>query len=934
MFLGNSFYQTTYHAYAAQKGTVTASTLNVRVEPSATAAKAQINGTYVYLKKGEMVNILEEEGDWYYISMTFNGKTVKGYVLSDYVKPPEPTVTPTPTPKPTPKPTSTPTKMPTPTPKPNGSSTEGIMKEYEIKATVTATTLNVRSGPGTTYSKLAGLVKGNSVTIINEITVDNTKWYAISFLSGGKTKTGYASSLYIKISFAASVKGEAANKIKIYSSASTAASYLKNSEGKEISLNKGRNVSVLDERTIASVKWFKVSFTYDGSKKTGYVLAKQITFLVDREVATPTPTPTAKPTPTPKPTVTAKPTPTETPTPKPTVKPTPTPKPTEKPEPTPTPTPSITVSPTPTITPTPTLTPTPTPTITPLPTPAPTITPVPVIFEVPDIQIYSDISSPRDGYVCNTIYLNVIENILISNNLLYDSQNQPVLLMNGQHVTVNFNVRVNGAVWYYVTFNGYGGYVSAEYIYIGDKAPDGSNMPWPPGTGTLPTPTPTPSPLPTPITEAPDNIDFEIKLLAFPESYREPLRQLHAQYPKWEFVAYQTGLDWETVIREESIPGKNTIPNTKGVEWKSLADGAYNWSKDTFIVWDGSTWVTASEAAIRYYMDPRNFLAANLIFQFELLKYQSDYQNLAGVENVLKGTAMYQSSYSFVDENGNTQSYTYGETFIQAALYSGVSPYHLASRVKQEVVTGATTLSNSVSGTYTYNGESFAGFYNFYNIGANDSAGGGAIANGLRYAKNGTSSATNNALYLIPWTNPYKSIVGGSYFLGGTYINRGQDTVYLQKFNVTPKSTYFHQYMTNVEAPWAEGKKICSAYGDVSDTPIIFSIPVYLNMPAKPEPRPTTMFNPNNRLTSLKVLDLSGKEIPITPTFSQTERNYDLIVSNEVEAVEIKASTVSKKATLGGGGIYSLNVGTNEIVIPVIAENQDVANYTVTILRE
>ena len=105
-------------------------------------------------------------------------------------------------------------------------------------------------------------------------------------------------------------------------------------------------------------------------------------------------------------------------------------------------------------------------------------------------------------------------------------------------------------------------------------------------------------------------------------------------------------------------------------------------------------------------------------------------------------------------------------------------------------------------------------------------------------------------------------------------------------------------------------------------------------MPENPCPRPTTKFNPNNRLKSLKVLDINGKELTITPTFDQTVYNYYLMVGNEVETVEIKATTVSKKATVFGTGYYNLNVGNNEIVIQVIAENGDIANYIVYIIRE
>jgi len=79
---------------------------------------------------------------------------------------------------------------------------------------------------------------------------------------------------------------------------------------------------------------------------------------------------------------------------------------------------------------------------------------------------------------------------------------------------------------------------------------------------------------------------------------------------------------------------------------------------------------------------------------------------------------------------------------------------------------------------------------------------------------------------------------------------------------------------------------------------------------------------------------MNGNKLTITPTFSQTEYNYYLIVPNETEFVEIKATTVSKKATLGSGGYVQLVTGDNEVVIPVIAENGDVAEYIIHIVRE
>ncbi|HCR39556.1 MAG TPA: hypothetical protein DIW41_01515, partial [Lachnospiraceae bacterium] len=71
---------------ASQTGTITANSLNVRSKPSTASDKVQLSGADVYLTKGETVTILKEDGDWYYVSLKFNGKTVKGYVHSDFVK--------------------------------------------------------------------------------------------------------------------------------------------------------------------------------------------------------------------------------------------------------------------------------------------------------------------------------------------------------------------------------------------------------------------------------------------------------------------------------------------------------------------------------------------------------------------------------------------------------------------------------------------------------------------------------------------------------------------------------------------------------------------------------------------------------------------------------------------------------------------------------
>lgn len=929
-----------HQVYAAQKGTVTASSLNVRSQPSVTSPKVQLDGVDVYLKRNETVEILDEKGDFYYVSLTFSGKKLEGYVHKDYIKL-EKKASPSPTPKPTAKATPTPTQA-------------AAAAGTTLKVKVSASSLNVRSGPGTGYEKVAGLLKGNTVTVTSEVIADNTKWYGVELTQNGKKITGYVSGDYVQLDLTTPIKAETAkDKQRFRSKADNKSVYIKDKKGNILSLKKGHAVTVVEELTVSGVKWFKVSFKSSKVEYVGYTESININLFPKKEEATPTPTkkptvaPTVTPTPTQKPKATQAPTPTQKPKTTTTPKPTQAPKTTVTPKPTQAPTPVSTPKPTQAPTPKPTAAPTPKPATTPKPTqaatPGPTATPT-VITPSPEyrdnglvvkdnITVYKKISNPVRGIVCNSYFLNAFNNAGLNLGYLFDESYNPVLLRTGQEVVVFSAHSSDLGTFYRVSFWHNGilreGYVQAEYIYIDPADTAGSTGPDPAVPSAAPTEAPTPI-----ITPGPDlsDMDFEQRLRAegFPESYIEPLMQLHSQYPNWVFKAYHTGLDWATVIKEESVPGKNLIPNSKGIEWKSLEPGAYKWDQDSFVVFDGSTWVTASRAAIEYYMDPRNFLTLNGIFQFELLKFQEEYQTLEGVENILKGTPLYKTSYEYKDENGKTRKISYAQTFIEAARYSGVSPYHLASRVKQEVVTGTGSLSGSASGNYP----GYEGLYNFYNIGASDSAGGGAIANGLKFAKSGRGSADLIKNCLIPWTDPYRAIVGGAYYIGNQYINRGQDTIYLQKFNVTPDSTYFHQYMSNVEAPYAESRKMLSAYSGIMDSPIVFSIPVYLNMPEQPAPMPVTMYNPNNRMKSLKVYDAAGKQLELTPTFSQTETNYYLVVANSIDMVKIKATTVSSKASLIGGGDVMLAPGTNEILLQVIAENGDIANYKLTIIRE
>lgn len=61
---------------------------------------------------------------------------------------------------------------------------------------------------------------------------------------------------------------------------------------------------------------------------------------------------------------------------------------------------------------------------------------------------------------------------------------------------------------------------------------------------------------------------------------------------------------------------------------------------------------------------------------------------------------------------------------------------------------------------------------------------------------------------------------------------------------------------------------------------------------------------------------------------------YEVTVLNEVNELEINAKTLDNKATVKGNGIYKLEVGNNLIKLYATAENGNVKEYTINVLRK
>lgn len=119
----------------SQVGTVNTNTLNIRSSASTNGERV---GQYTY---GDRITILETSNGW--------GRTDKGWVSLNYV----------------------------------------TMQQSSSTATITGSTVNIRSGAGTNNGVVGAYNRGDSVTILETTTVGNTQW--------GRTDKGWISMDYV-----------------------------------------------------------------------------------------------------------------------------------------------------------------------------------------------------------------------------------------------------------------------------------------------------------------------------------------------------------------------------------------------------------------------------------------------------------------------------------------------------------------------------------------------------------------------------------------------------------------------------------------------------------------------------------------------------------------------------------------------------------------
>ena len=134
---------------------------------------------------------------------------------------------------------------------------------------------------------------------------------------------------------------------------------------------------------------------------------------------------------------------------------------------------------------------------------------------------------------------------------------------------------------------------------------------------------------------------YEQQLIAagFPESYVHLLSRLHDAHPNWKFEPYHTGLNWAEAVAAECSGGRSLIVHTAADIFKSKAAGCYDPATGAYTFVE-SGFVTASEFAVSYYMDPRNFLRDEYILQFESLRYNASTEELSVVQRILAGSVL------------------------------------------------------------------------------------------------------------------------------------------------------------------------------------------------------------------------------------------------------------------------------------------------------
>ncbi len=407
---------------------------------------------------------------------------------------------------------------------------------------------------------------------------------------------------------------------------------------------------------------------------------------------------------------------------------------------------------------------------------------------------------------------------------------------------------------------------------------------------------------------------YEQSLLdqGWPADYAKALTKLHYAHPNWVFIMdditqlsrdYGTSAvyTWDYVLYQEydASESRNLISS-----YYADSQPAYRKNSNTY----DSGLYPASEACVKFFLDPRNFLDERNIFQFEVLEY-NDSMTVELIEDVLAGTFM---ANAVIPGSDNTQGLTYAQYIVQVAQELNLSALQMASRLRSEqgvagtnpLISGvcgdnlwtmyANQTDNAPSSGYTEASlKAYNGYYNYFNM---DAAGDGYFnirLNAMKEAANGG------------WNTRMKAIKGGAAKYKARYIDQQQYIPYYFKFNVRPGTdrNFWGQYMQSMPGAYADGRRMQESYAefDLLDNVHTFYIPVYEGMDATPTSDPGTFFTDGTSY----LVNLEGpSSMMIESSPAEVELSVDTDVKDYVPvwgwAVHTSAVTAFEYAIDGG----------------------------------
>ncbi len=297
---------------------------------------------------------------------------------------------------------------------------------------------------------------------------------------------------------------------------------------------------------------------------------------------------------------------------------------------------------------------------------------------------------------------------------------------------------------------------------------------------------------------------------------QEAVDKLAAAHPNWSFEPVYLNLDFDDAVEGEYKGKKTNLIDSNVYQGSWIRNDPYH----------SGNWYSPSEKAVAYFMDIRNFLNEKDIFQFQNVNdYLEESVTIEGLKGETKGTWL---------EKFTTD-------LDKACKDEDVNPYFILARLFQEQGSKSFDKTSSIAtgmkdGNKTY--------YNPFNIGAKV---GDDYNTALARAKD------------EGWDSMEKGIEGGIEILKKNYLDKKQNTLYMQKFDVDASNgttLYTNQYMQNLSAAYSEARILQGMYEDENHLNLSFTflIPLYENMSKDVSPRPTN----DNEAMSAKVINVTS----------------------------------------------------------------------------